>query len=260
MLPEVIVLGHSVAMYGTMILIGVVLGAITALALAKRHSIKSEDVLFAFIYGIIGVVVGGKLLYLIVELPWILENFELLLSSPELIKHLLTGGFVFYGSLAGGLLMVYLYCKKYGLPLRDMAMAVIPAIPLMHAFGRMGCFFAGCCYGIEYSGIFAIVFKNSAIAPNGVPLFPVQILESIINLVIFGILLLFQTKNTSYKRVTVLYLVMYCISRFFLEFFRGDSVRGMLWGFSTSQWISMAVLAVLSYFLVTGRIHKKGAR
>ncbi|HHU49004.1 MAG: prolipoprotein diacylglyceryl transferase [Caldicoprobacterales bacterium] len=250
MLPEIYVLGQRVVLYGLMIVLGITAGILTALVLNKEKLIKNEDIIFAYLYGAIGAVAGGKILYLLIEIPRIITNFKLFLDNPEYFQLLLSGGFVFYGSLVGGLLMVYLYCRKYNVSIPALSMVIIPTIPLIHSFGRIGCFFAGCCYGIGYDGIASITFKNSPVAPNGVPLFPVQLLESITNLMIFIILIFYRRRARSYKNLIVLYLILYSLARFVLEFFRGDIVRGFIFGLSTSQWISLLIIVAISVYYI----------
>ena len=167
---------------------------------------------------------------------------------------------MFYGSLIGGLLMVYIYCRKYKVSIPDLSVVVVPTIPLIHAFGRLGCFFAGCCYGIQYGGPASITFKSSPVAPNGVSLFPVQLVESAINLVIFMVLILYRRKNRNYKGIIILYLLLYSVSRFALEFVRGDIIRGFIFGLSTSQWISLLIIIFITAYYIKALINKSGDR
>lgn len=250
MLPVIHIFGHTIAMYGLMILLGAIAGVITAISLGKKYSIKAEDVLFSYLYGVIGLIAGAKILYFIVELPWIIDNIELLIQNPGLIISLLTGGFVFYGGFIGGFLMLYYYCRKYKLKLTDMLPVIIPVVPLVHAFGRIGCFFAGCCYGIPYDGPLSITFAISDYAPHSIPLFPVQLTESIVNFIIFMILFILSRKKIQSKKLLALYLIMYSVMRFVMEFLRGDAVRGIYFGLSTSQWVSIILLAC-GIFLMT---------
>ena len=110
----------------------------------------------------------------------------------------------------------------------------------MH-FGRIGCLCAGCCYGIEYHGVGSIVFHNSEYTPNGIPLFPTQIVEAIFNFIIFIVLLLTYKKYLKTYKTIGLYCILYSILRFSLEFFRGDIERGIFFNLATSQWISIII-------------------
>jgi len=253
MLPTISILNHTIAMYGFMILIGIISGTLVSIRLSKRNSIKSEDVIFSIIYGVLGIIVGAKLLYIIIEIPWIIQNMSALMQNPVLIKELFTGGFVFYGGLIGGFLMVLFYCFQYHISFAHITSVVVPAIPLAHAFGRIGCYFAGCCFGIPYEGFFHIVFINSQIAPNNIALFPTQLFECFINLLIFLAVFFYATKNLGSFKVLAFYLLLYSIMRFFMEFLRGDTERGISLGLSTSQWISIVL------FLLSLVIYRKSA-
>ncbi|MGI6142148.1 MAG: prolipoprotein diacylglyceryl transferase [Caldicoprobacterales bacterium] len=254
MLPEIYILGQRIALYALMIVLGITAGILTALVLNKEKLIINEDIIFAYLFGAIGAVAGGKILYLITEMPRIITNFKYFLNNPEYFQLLLSGGFVFYGSLIGGLLMVYLYCRKYNVSIPALSMLMIPTIPLIHSFGRIGCFFAGCCYGIEYDGIASITFNNSPVAPNGVPLFPVQLLESFINLIIFIILIYYRRRARSHKNLIALYLILYSVARFVLELLRGDTVRGFIFGLSTSQWISLLIIVIIAVYYIKSNL------
>ncbi|HHU73225.1 MAG TPA: prolipoprotein diacylglyceryl transferase [Clostridiales bacterium] len=241
MLPYITFMGRTIAMYGLMVLIGVLAATCVAVYLGKGI-IKTEDIIFSILFGTIGVIIGAKVLYLTIEAPWIIAHWDDLMNNKELFMHLLTGGFIFYGGLIGGLLMVFIYCKKYHIPIFKLISIITPAIPLAHAFGRLGCLFAGCCYGIHYEGFGHIIFHNSPVAPNNIPLFPTQLSESILNFIVFIILFIYAKKRKGSKNTLALYLVLYSIMRFFMEFVRGDLIRGIYFGLSTSQWISILLL------------------
>ena len=133
----------------------------------------------------------------------------------------------------------------------------VVALPLMHAFGRAGCFFAGCCYGVRCDGPLAVTFHSSPAAPNGVGLFPVQLLEAALNLVLFACFCAVFRSRARAARIscTGLYLCAYAVIRFFVEFLRGDAARGLWLGLSTSQWCSIAALAAGIWLLLRRRKH-----
>lgn len=261
MLPTITIFNRTIAMYGTMILLGIIIGSLVAILLGKKIHLKSEDVLFTIIFGIIGAVILSKALYLLIDLPYIIKNFNLIIHNMALIKNLLSGGFVFYGGLIGAMVGAYYYCHKYKLYFPTMLLVIIPVIPLMHSIGRIGCFFAGCCYGIEYHGFGSVIFTKSPFPPKGLPLFPVQLVESFFNMLLFVILLIIHRKGKNYKRLISVYIIYYSIMRFILEFFRGDVVRGISFGLSTSQWISLGLLAALPIWnLASKKIKSKPAQ
>ena len=246
MLPFVNVFGHEIAMYSVMIILGICIGVIVAIFhFSKYYDMKKEDIFYCILFGIIGMVLGAKLLYIITNIPYIIQNISNL--NKEMILSLLQSGFVFYGGLIGGVLGIYIYTKLFKLSFKTMLLIIIPVVPLIHSIGRIGCFFAGCCYGMEYEGIGHVVFKNTPFINQellGVPLFPSQLVESFCNLLIFIVICLTYKKfKGSYKTIG-LYCVLYSLVRFTLEFFRGDAVRGFVLGISTSQWISVMIFII----------------
>jgi phosphatidylglycerol:prolipoprotein diacylglycerol transferase len=121
---------------------------------------------------------------------------------------------------------------------------VVPAIPLFHFFGRIGCFLAGCCFGIESS--FGFTFNHSIVdEANGINRFPVQLLEAFINILLFFILDVFRRKKLFKQNIIYLYLLLYSFARFFIEFLRGDVYRGFFFVLSTSQIISILIFCFI---------------
>ena len=204
---------------------------------AARFRTPAEDVLHTLLLSLIGALLGSKIfqaLGLIVTQGarpgfWSLENWAAIAYS----------GGVFYGGLIGGLLAAGLYVRKYKLDFRDLTDIVVPSVLLFHACGRVGCFFAGCCYGVEAP--WGIVFTQSIGAPNGVPLVPVQLFEAGFNLLLMAAMLILKPERKRPGLLLPLYLMAYAAARFTLEFFRGDAGRGVLL-LSTSQWISLLVI------------------
>ena len=166
---------------------------------------------------------------------------------------------MFYGGfiLAAVCCIGYVLVKK--LSLAEYATAIIPSIPLAHAIGRVGCFMAGCCYGRVCDTVVSVIYTNPiGGAPVGVPVFPVQLLEAVLNLIIFAILLVYTRKKAKSFSSVFLYLLCYSIVRFTVEYFRADEIRGIFLGLSTSQWISIALLLIgIVGFILTLRYDKK---
>ena len=120
-------------------------------------------------------------------------------------------------------------------------------IPLFHAISRVGCFFGGCCYGLIYGGPLSVNYTTEVQGEIVAGLrFPVQLLESILNLGLFIYLMcLVQKDDWTERNILKKYLFIYSIQRFFLEFLRGDIHRGVIAGVSFSQVYSLSILAVL---------------
>lgn len=242
MCPSITVFGKEIAMYGLCILVGFIVGTCFAILRGKKMQVPSEDVLYAALLGGVGIGVGGKLLYLITIADKLWEYRVQLMENKELLLYVMQGGFVFYGGLIGAFVVILIYCKVYKIDKSKMLLSILPSVPLIHAFGRIGCFCAGCCYGIPYDGPCHMIFEHSPVAPLGVPLFPVQLFESGINVFLYIVLEVIAHKTKSIRICLATYMLGYGIMRFCLEFLRGDAARGFLWGLSTSQWISILLI------------------
>lgn len=245
--PFVHFLGLTLPAFGLMMCCGM-LSALGLLFFTRRYSNFSEDdVLTATLYAIICGIVGAKLLYWITELKSIIAN-------PAVFQNMILSGFVFYGSLIGGLLGVLWFCKRNKKGFFAVADLFLPALTLGQAFGRIGCFLAGCCYGQPATGWLSVTFPAGCAAPAGVPLVPTQLLESaflfILTVILVWILSLKKTPGT----VSGWYAVLYGVWRFIIEFYRADE-RGAVGALSTSQFIGVFVILVGITLLV---LIKKG--
>ena len=205
--------------------------------------VNTEDCMYMFAFAMIGTLVGTKLLYFITVLPAAIADTELF--STDFIAwaaRYLLGGFVFYGGLIGGVFGAWLYCRVFHVNIWAYTAAATPSIPLLHAIGRIGCFFGGCCYGMPVGDKWYGVVMQTV--PEYGPLLPVQLIESAANFMIFAALLLYTRRSHRASAPLALYFLAYPVVRFTLEFFRYDAVRGSLGGLSTSQWISLPLFAL----------------
>lgn len=244
MLPYVNVLGKTIPVYGLAAMVGVLLAVLYLKLQEKRSKTLSADLELSLIYGLLGAVVGAKLLSIVTVLPNIIRDIPVLLEEPAtFLNNYLLGGFVFYGGFYGAVMAVLLYCKLTHVSFDAVAQLLLPVFPLIHGFGRIGCFCMGCCYG-KPAGDFpiAVIFAHSEIAPNGVPLLPVQLFEAALEFGLFALLVLLSRRNFSGKKMLAIYCSIYGTARFLLEFLRGDEYRGFLVGMSTSQIISIITL------------------
>lgn len=250
MKPDLFSIGpFTVHGYGLMIAIGVLAAILVAEKRAPKFHLESEHIMNIAIWGVVAGVIGSKVLYWIVEFPSILEDPSILLD----IGH----GFVVYGAILGGILGGWLYCHVKKVNFLRYFDLVMPSVALAQGFGRIGCLLAGCCYGRETDSSFHIVFTESLIAPNGVPLIPTQIISSVANFIHFGVLLWLAKRTKGDGQVAGFYLIFYSIGRSLIELLRNDP-RGAVGGLSTSQFISLFILAAgVVIVLVCGRRGKK---
>lgn len=197
----------------------------------NRFEIDFLDFLKLFVLCILGGVIGSKVLFILSRAIWIFQNF----TPANLVSLVLHSGYVFYGGLLGVLSMIQLYAKRSKrYTVKQLYVLMTPTIPLFHCFGRIGCLMAGCCFGFELSVPVTI---------HGLTLtrFPSQLLEALFEAILFFILLILEKLISAHSLLPV-YLITYACFRFVAEFFRGDEIRGIFFGLSTSQWISIAIL------------------
>lgn len=225
--------GHFVAYYGLMIVTGILVSSAFVSIQMKRFGLDMNDmVILASICGLCGMV-GAKILYLIVSYKDI--DFSRLRDFSYLAA-VMSGGFVYLGGVVCVIPALFFCEKKLKISIQPYIQSGIGCLPIGHAFGRIGCFLVGCCYGHPYTGFPSVIYTKSLYAPNGIPLFPVQLIEALVEFLIGVCLMVFSSKLKGFT-AAFLYLSAYSISRFFLEFFRYDEARGSIVGISTSQFL-----------------------
>lgn len=240
--------------YGVLVALAFLAGLWMAGRLARRAGLNHEAVTNLGIYCAIAAIAGAKLMMFIVDLPYYVEHPGAILS----IETLQAGG-VFYGGLIGALVIAFYYMHKTGLPPLRTADVFAPAIALGHGIGRLGCFSAGCCWGVECHLPWAATFTNPVAkdlvgVPLHTPLHPTQLYESFAEFMIFGILYWRFGRPHRTGGIIGLYLVLYSTARFIVEFFRYHE-QGNLWGgpLDTSQWISLGLFLLGAYWLWAAR-------
>lgn len=181
---------------------------------------------------------------------------------------LTTGGLVFYGGALVWLGAMGLGCRLWRRSPWPLLDAVCRFGPLGHAFGRLGCFFGGCCFGAPTSSFLGVRFpagspaylqhKTQGLLPPGavtsLPVHPTQLYEALGNVALFLVLdSLARRRTLRPGTITGLYLTGYALLRFGLEFLRGDAIRGIYGGVSTSQYIAVFAAGCGLYLLTAKR-------
>lgn len=259
MINEVIIFNRTIPIYSLCAVLGLVLGIFFVIFRSKKYNVSVDDSVYIFVFGVVGALLGAKILYLLLSISAIASDVSVGYTLTQLGDKYFRGGMVFYGGLIGAFLLAYIASKAYNADFWKECSVIIPAIPLVHGMSRMGCFFAGCCHGIEANTCVSVQYSISNYAPNGVYLVPVQLIEIGLNIIIFVILLSFK-QGTSGKTYVKVYALLYAIMRFFLEFLRGDAARGFLLGLSTSQWISLFIIAIILAWISVEKRRVKGAK
>jgi phosphatidylglycerol:prolipoprotein diacylglycerol transferase len=223
---------------------------------ATKRGHDDNDMILLLLLIAAGTLLGGHILYGALNFlifPQYTSGIFQISGIKDFLARLYSifGGSVFYGGLIGGFLAGLLCVRKKRLPLPEYTDMLAPAIPFFHIFGRVGCFLGGCCYGVESR--FGFIFRQALVAEaNGVRRFPVQLAEALGNLLIFLLLAALLKKNALKGRLMASYLLLYSVMRFVLEFWRGDAARGIIYGLSTSQWVSLILFTGIGgYWLLS---------
>lgn len=191
----------------------------------------------------VGGILGARFAYVI-------SNFDYYRAAPQEIIRIDQGGLIYYGGFLGGAAAFFCLAAWRRINPLDLADFTITALPLGHAFGRVGCFLNGCCGG-------RLADPPSCLT-GGLEHYPVQLYESAFNLGVYGLLTWFflRRRNNRNGAVLALYLMTYPVGRFLLEYLRGDD--RMRWGnLDVAQEVSLGLIVVgiaLWWFLQRNQI------
>ena len=254
--------------YGVLLVIAFLLAIFVARKLAKREGIDPDHVMDLGVYIILGGLLGAKILLLVVDWSFYSRQYSNLFEEgggaigrtlseyvgafgtglgtvAQMAFSLLQAGGVFYGGMIAGVLVGVWYMRRHMLPVQKVADIAAPSVALGHAVGRLGCFAAGCCYGIPTDLPFGVTFTDTYSGtlvgvPLNIPLHPTQLYSSLGNLLLFGGLLWFYRRKSFDGQVFWVYVLAYAGFRFLVEFWRGDP-RGAIFAdtLSTSQFIAI---------------------
>ncbi len=277
--------------YAVLVGLGMLLGAIVAVRYAPKMDIDPGDALDTFLFVALGGILGGRLLHLLVHAGHYWDAcFHPTRSNPlfqdaapgqaQCFAWLgLSGGTIWYGGVLGAMLAGLAVARYKKISFWNLTDLAFPSVALGHVFGRLGCFFAGCCYGKPSSSFWGVAFPGGSLASamhnsqgwieglhaHSLPVVPTQLLEAVFNLGLAIFLLFLRGKRRFVGQITALYFLIYATGRGLLEFLRGDVERGFLlsWtrevtiegntlllpdGLSTSQVLSLLLILVLGFW------------
>ena len=245
--PHLIEFGRfAIPTYGVLAAVGLILGLLLNVRLAKRDGIDEDKAWNLGVIAIFSAIVGAKLLLIIADDQYSFTDWRSLFS----MSFLQSGG-VFYGGIIGALAGSIWYMKRAGMPMLRTCDAFAPGVAFGHGIGRLGCLAAGCCYGKQCDLPWAVIYTNPLAAsgagtPLGIPLHPSPVYEFMAEMVISSLLLLMWRKRSFAGQIFGTYLFLYGVARFFLEFLRGDPGRGSAFNgmFSLTQVISIIFVLV----------------
>jgi phosphatidylglycerol---prolipoprotein diacylglyceryl transferase len=230
--------------YGVMIAIGfIVFLLLTIQHPLRRRLIGKEEYLNILFWGLASGIFGGRLLFVITN-PTVFSDNWLQIFYPW------AGGFAVFGAIVGILIIIPFYLRWRGVPILPLCDLAALYAPLLQAIGRIGCFLAGCCYGAPAPGMWwAITFTNPQCdAPLNIPLHPTQLYMSLASLCIFLILKRYAKQLLTIPgSVLFLFLILENVSRFTIDFWRGD--RNPI---ITSLWHNTITISQFQYFSLFG--------
>jgi len=241
MYPKLFQIGSFyIPTYGVLVALGFLAGLWITLRLAKRAGLPGEKITNLAVYCAIAGIIGAKLFLFLFDLPSYVAD-----PGQIFTLETLQAAGVWHGGFILALIVAILYMRKQHLPAFPTMDVFAPGVALGQAIGRIGCFAAGCCWGTECTLPWGVRFRSDFAAP--VPLdktlHPAQLYESAADFIIFGLLYRYFRRSHRAGNVIGLYLVLYSIARFIVEFFRYHE-QGLYGPFSITQWLALGLLAL----------------
>ena len=226
--------------YGVMIAVGILAAVAMAEKLAKEYDLDYKNIdAFALFVVVLGYV-GAKALY-------VLTNLDTFFVSPASV--LGSGGWVVYGGIIGGLLAAIGWCRWKKWDFKKYFPVLITVVPLAQAFGRIGCFLAGCCGGHETHAWYGVSFPADSLAWTTEPIIPTQLISAVGDFAIFAFLMWNLKHGKHSEDNGAWYLILYSLGRFLIEFLRGVVIRGSVGPFSTSKFISIFIFLIGAWLI-----------
>lgn len=233
--------------YGFFLALGFLAGIFLAKYEAKRIGEDPDKILDLAFYILIAAIVGSRIFY-------VLTNLKMYLADPLEILKIWNGGLVFYGGFIAALATALIYMRMKSMPIWKTTDIMAPSLALGQTLGRLGCFFAGCCFGKTCDLPWAVTFtRPDTLAPIGVSVHPTQLYSAFTNFIIFLFLFFFRKKKKFDGQLFWIYVLLYAITRSVIEIFRGDFRGDLVFGvLSISQTTGcvMAILAVIMLFFL----------
>ncbi len=231
--------------YGAMVVLAILAAICAILRLGRREGLDSGQLLDFSTWLLLVALLGAKVLMVISDWDYYRQYPGEIFSRSTF----LAGG-VFYGGFIAAVFFAVWYIRLHHLPFWKVVDVYAPAIALGLGLGRIGCFAAGCDYGKPTTSAWGMVFTDPiahqvAGTPLNIPLFPTQPIMCLASLSIFAILIWRYPRKSRDGEIFVLYLALYAVARFFIEFLRGDEDRGFVFHhlLSTSQFIAILAFA-----------------
>lgn len=219
----------NIQFYSIMILLSLFVNVLIVLFTYKKFNFTKDEIIGALVYENIGIITGAKLLTFF-------ENYK---QYNEF--NFLNTGFSSLGGIIGAIICLIIFAIQFKKNYKDLLFIFMPSIPLMYAIGKIGCFIVGCCYGIQYNGLGNVVYNYSKEAPIGIHLFPIQILETIVFILIFIFIIIKITKKEFNWKTLGINFILCGLAKFILDFFRMSHVGKII---TTNQILCLLFIGI----------------
>ncbi|MBI2816657.1 MAG: prolipoprotein diacylglyceryl transferase [Acidobacteria bacterium] len=263
MFPKIIQIGSFVIpTYGLLVAAGFVAGIVISIRLAQREGLSKEKIYNLGIYLALAGMIGSKLFLLWQDRAYYWDNPRQLFSLS-----VLQSGGIFYGGLLVAIGVAVWFAHRNRIRFVKLGDVFAPGVALGHAFGRIGCFSAGCCWGKPTSLPWGVTFEDPYSheivgVPLGIKIHPTQLYEAVAEALIF-VVLYFQYRRKRFDgQILGWYLLLYPTVRFLIEFLRSHEGpgEGMFWGrLSDAQAVSIVLIATGVWLLWLGPYRRRAA-
>lgn len=247
--PIIIEIGAlNIYSYGVMVALGFGLATILILKNSKKFNVEPDKIIDIAILILVSGIIGARLFYVLLNISYYKIHFVEILNLAK-------GGLVWYGGFISAVAFLLFYLKINKMDFWAVTDLIAPYVFLAQAFGRIGCFLNGCCYGIKINpeNPFAVMFPGDYIARH-----PTQIYDASVLFILFFVLLFWRKRRRFSGEIFLGYGLLYSFERFLMEFLRGDNPR-IFFHLTISQVISLAVF-VLCAVVFINRYIKYGRR
>lgn len=223
----------KIPLYGILVVSGILSGLYIIYRNIKTLNYKKEENYGLILYILLGTLFGAKYFTL-------LTNFNKYKNNIDFNKI----GLSSYGAAIGIIILLIIFAKQYKKNFKELINNILPAIPLMYGISKIGCFLAGCCYGIKYNGPLSITYKYSLSAPKNISLLPIQIIETITFILIY---LYISKKKKENKNIIGITLLLCDLSKFLLDYLRMNHIDKIL---TVNQIVSIPfiIIGLILYF------------
>jgi len=239
--PIVFTLGTlEIRWYGVMVVLAVIAVIGLGLLEAKRRGFSQDMIWDVGLWGVIGGVIGARLLHII-------DRWDFYIAHPDQLLNF--AGLAIWGAVLGALIAMIIYSLVKKISFWELGDIIAPGAILGQAIGRVGCLVNGCCYGLVCDLPIAIFFEHpDSYAPHGLPLYPTQIFHIIWNVIGFALLWLLRKKIRPQGALFLLWLIYFSVGDFWVHLYREGDI--FMFNLQQAQVVDIGIIAVATVLLV----------